>query len=72
MDRTGDDGASSTPALPGADIDAVEVIDAEDTVIGVAESVVDARINDPYEANIQTEPRSALGRADGRADVRVR
>ena len=67
VDRTGDDAARSTPALPGADIDAVEVLDSEDRVIGVADSVIDSRINDPYEANIQAVPRSALGRADVRA-----
>ena len=49
------------PLPTGADIDAVEVLDSEDRVIGVADSVIDSRINDPYEANIQAEPSPHLG-----------
>ena len=67
VDRTPDGSANRTPALPGADIDAVEVLGPDDGIIGVADAVIDARINDPYEASIQTEPRSALGRADDRS-----
>ena len=67
VDRSPDDSANGTPAIPGADIDAVEILAMDDRSFGSANDVIDARINDPYEANIQMEPRSALGLPDGRA-----
>jgi hypothetical protein len=67
VDRTTDGDARQTPALPGADIDGVLIKDERGEFIGTAQEVIDARINDPYQANIQLEPSAALRMPDGRA-----
>jgi hypothetical protein len=67
VDRTSDTDVRRTPALPGADIDGVLIHDERGNFVGTGQSVVDARINDPFDANIQLDPRAALLRPDSRA-----
>ena len=67
VDRTADSDARMNPALPGADIDAVVVEDDTGERLGFAEEVLDSRINDPFQANIQTDPSAALLAPDGQA-----
>ncbi len=69
VDRTEDDSAAQTPAQPGADVDALVIVsrDDDDERIGWAAAIVDSRINDPYEANVQSDPTAMLLPPDGQA-----
>ena len=59
--------ARRTPPLPGADIDGLQVFDDTGVVFGTAVEVLQAQLNDPFQASIQTESRAALFAPDGRA-----
>jgi len=67
VDRTEVSDSRPTPALPGTDIDAIIVVDDIDAVIGRSARIIDAQVNDPFEANVQTNTRAALDEPDGRA-----
>jgi len=67
VDRTEDGDARETPAVPGADIDGLLLKGGVGEIIGFAGQVIDSRINDPFRANIQREPRAALLTPDDRA-----
>ena len=67
VDRTEVPDSRATPALPGSDIDAIIIIDESENVTGQGTRIIDEQVNDPFGANIQSDPRAVLGRPDGRA-----
>lgn len=69
VDRTPRASAGRTPSSPGADIDALQAVEAGprgDMRIGVGGEVLGALFNDPFEGSLNTDPDAVLGEPDGR------
>lgn len=69
VDRTPITSAARTPATPGADIDAVQLVQptpAGDIRVGFGDEILEAVLNDPFGGNINRDPDALLGLPDGR------
>lgn len=69
IDRTRPADASRTPASPGADIDAVQIVEATpigERPVGVAIQAA-GFVLDPFDGNLNTDLERVLGPPDGRA-----
>ena len=60
VDRGDRASARRSPATPGFDLDAVSLFAPNGDSLGVLSDVLDAQINDPFRANIATNPVAAL------------